>query len=85
MSPLETAGIFVGIPLLVILLFASVTVTKKSPHPATYNMNDGWTHDPILWAAVDEKIGAGHGGHGNSHDSHGASSDVIGGSASGKW
>ncbi|NGX07427.1 hypothetical protein UI24_08375 [Mycobacteroides franklinii] len=56
------------------------TMRKKGPHPATYNMNDGWTHTPILWAAVDENIGDSH-GHGHGH----AGFEAIGGSASGKW
>lgn len=56
------------------------TMRKKGPHPATYNMNDGWTHAPILWAAVDENIGDSH-GHGHSH----AGVEAIGGSANGKW
>lgn len=84
MSALETAGIFAGIPLLVILFFASVTLPRKSPHPATYNMNDGWTHGPILWAAVDETLG-GHGGHGHGNGHGHVGADLIGGSSSGKW
>ncbi|OHT87117.1 hypothetical protein BKG68_12120 [Mycobacteroides saopaulense] len=59
------------------------TMRKKGPHPATYNMNDGWTHAPILWAAVHENIGDAH-GHGHGHGGH-AGAEAIGGSARGKW
>ncbi|SHS76795.1 Uncharacterised protein [Mycobacteroides abscessus subsp. abscessus] len=80
---------YIGMPVWVALitpvafvLIGLWTMRKKGPHPATYNMNDGWTHGPILWAAVDENIGDAHGhGHGHGH----AGAEAIGGSASGKW
>ncbi|TDH19469.1 hypothetical protein [Mycobacteroides franklinii] len=78
---------YIGMPVWVALiapvflvLVGLWTMRKKGPHPATYNMNDGWTHAPILWAAVDENIGDSH-GHGHGH----AGVEAIGGSASGKW
>ena len=46
---------------------------NKGPHPATYNMSQPWTHEPILWAA-DEPAS-----HGHAHPL------TIGGGASGKW
>ena len=80
---------YIGMPVWVALItpvfFVLVglwTMRKKGPHPATFNMNDGWTHAPILWAAVDENIGDAHGhGHGHGH----AGTEAIGGSASGTW
>jgi len=45
-----------------------------------YKLSDKWTRDPILWSATDEVTP--HGGHG---DSHASTTDLIGGSASGKW
>lgn len=76
MSIALTHSLLGGVPLLVFLLLAAVTLTKKSPHPPTYNLSEKWTHDPILWAS-DEPADHGHGGHGT-HVS-------VGGSASGKW
>ena len=76
MSIALTHSLLGGIPLLVFLLFAVVFLTRKGPHPATYELSEKWTHDPILWAA-DEPADHGHGGHGDHV--------TVGGSASGKW
>ncbi len=68
-----------GIPLLVVAILAALILPRKGNHPATYQLSEPWTHEPILWAAVDEVVpGGGHHGHG---------SDVVnvGGGASGKW
>lgn len=67
-----------GVPLLVAAVFALLTLTKKGPHPASYKLGEPWTYGPILWAATDEKVGAGHGhGHGHGYE--------VGGGASGRW
>ena len=65
-----------GIPLVILLILAALIYRHKGPHPATYELSDEWTHEPILWAA-DEPADHGHGGH----DSH----VTVGGGASGKW
>jgi hypothetical protein len=62
--------------LLLTAILAALIWRSKNPHPATYNLTDEWTHEPILWAS-DEPADHGHGGH-NSHL-------TIGGGASGKW
>jgi len=67
---------FVLVPLALTLLLALFIFTKKGPHPATYDMSEKWTHDPILWAAA-EPADHGHGGHG--------AHLTVGGGASGKW
>lgn len=67
---------FVVIPLALAGLLSLFIFTKKGPHPATFDMSEKWTHEPILWAA-DEPADHGHGGHG--------SHLTIGGGASGKW
>ena len=77
MNVLEIHGLFVGIPLALIVILALLIWSVKSPHPATYKMSEPWTHEPILWAAVDEKIGDPHG--------HGSHDFAIGGGASGRW
>lgn len=77
MSVLEIHALFVGIPLLLIIILASLIWSHKGPHPATYKMSEPWTHEPILWAAVDEQVGDPHG--------HGSDELTVGGGTSGKW
>lgn len=80
MTILEIHLLFIGVPLLLVAVLAGLIwsgKSGKSPHPASYKMSEKWTHEPILWAAVDEKIGDLHG--------HGSKVLTIGGGASGKW
>ena len=71
--------LFVGVPLAVLAILAALIFSRKGKHPATYTLSEPWTHEPILWAAVDEVIpGGGHHGHGSDEVS-------VGGGASGKW
>ena len=74
---MEIHSLFLGIPLLLVILLVALIWSHKGPHPATYKMSEPWTHPPILWAATDEVVGQGHG--------HGASEFSVGGGASGKW
>jgi hypothetical protein len=74
---LEVHVLFVGVPLLLVLVLVALIWSHKGPHPATYKMSEQWTHPPILWAAVDEVIGDPQG-----HDS---GEFTVGGGASGKW
>lgn len=67
---------FVLVPLALAGVLSLFIWRQKNPHPATYDMSEKWTHDPILWAA-EEPADHGHGGHG--------SHLTIGGGASGKW
>jgi hypothetical protein len=69
--------VFVGIPLLLVVVLAALIFRHKGPHPASYKMSDEWTYGPILWAATGEVIGDAHG--------HGAHELTVGGGASGKW
>jgi uncharacterized membrane protein YgcG len=75
---------FVGIPLLLVLVLVGLIWSRKGPHPATYTLSEPWRHPPILWAATDEDVGNGHGGHSGA-SSHGAAEFSVGGGASGKW
>ncbi|EOM76463.1 hypothetical protein DW322_16915 [Rhodococcus rhodnii] len=85
MSILETVLIFVGIPLLITLVIAvlSMSLGKKTVGavPKPYRLDTPWTHGPVLWSAVDETVTRHHGGH------HAVESgaELIGGSSSGKW
>jgi hypothetical protein len=76
-SVLEVHGLFVGVPLLIVLILVALIWSGKNRHPATYKMSEPWTHEPILWAAVDEHVGDAHG--------HGSKELTVGGGASGKW
>jgi hypothetical protein len=75
---MEIHALFLGVPLLLVVLLSAMIWSRKGPHPATYKLPEPWTHAPILWAATDEAVG--HGGHG-----HGASEFSVGGGASGNW
>ncbi|MDT5011819.1 MAG: hypothetical protein QOH57_3436 [Mycobacterium sp.] len=72
-------ALFVGIPLAIVVVLAAMIWSRKGPHAPTYKMSEQWTHEPILWAAVGEPVGAPH-GHG-----HGSDELKVGGGASGKW
>ncbi|BBX57759.1 hypothetical protein NJB1907f44_11270 [Mycobacterium marinum] len=71
---------FVGIPLFLVVVLGAIFLTRKGPHPATYELSEKWTHSPILWAATDEAVGDAHG-----HGGHGSSEFSVGGGASGTW
>ncbi|MBV8930331.1 MAG: hypothetical protein JO152_14510 [Mycobacteriaceae bacterium] len=77
MNIAEVHLLFVGVPLLLVAVLAALIWSHKGPHPATYKMSEQWTHEPILWAAVDESVGDAHG--------HGSDEFSVGGGASGKW
>lgn len=77
MNVVEVHALLMGVPLLVVLVLAALIWSHKGPHPATYKMSDPWTSEPIVWAAVDEKIGDPH--------HHGSDEFAVGGGASGKW
>jgi hypothetical protein len=74
---LQVHALFVGVPLLLVLVLVGLIWSHKGPHPATYKLDEQWTHPPILWAAVDEAIGDPHG--------HGSGEFTVGGGASGRW
>jgi hypothetical protein len=54
---MEIHALFLGIPLLLVILLVAMIWSRKGPHPATYKMSESWTHPPILWAATDEVVG----------------------------
>lgn len=85
MSILETLLIFGGIPLAIYLILAFLS-TRGKPYAGTapkhYDLRGQWTHEPVLWSAVDEVTTHAHHGH---RELTAAPRDMIGGSASGKW
>lgn len=66
------------IPLGFTALLALAIYARKGNHPATYQLSERWTYGPILWAATDESVPGGHGGHGDAAHN-------VGGGASGRW
>ncbi|WP_443627147.1 aa3-type cytochrome oxidase subunit CtaJ [Candidatus Mycolicibacterium alkanivorans] len=71
--------LFVGVSLAVVAVLVALMLSRKGNHPATYKLSEPWTHEPILWAAIDEVVPGG-GPHG-----HGSDVVSVGGGASGKW
>jgi hypothetical protein len=71
-------GLFVGIPLLLVVLLSLMIFPGRGKHPKTYKLSEKWTHAPILWASDEVVPGGGHHGHG-AHEVN------VGGGASGKW
>jgi hypothetical protein len=76
-SAATSYAIVILVPLGLTAVLAALIWRRQGPHPATYQISEKWTHEPILWAS-DEPADHGHGGHG-SHPL------TIGGGASGKW
>jgi hypothetical protein len=70
-------ALFVGIPLVLVLVLVALIWSRKGPHAPTYKLSEEWTHEPILWAALGERVGDLHG--------HGSDELKVGGGASGKW
>lgn len=77
MNILEAHLLLLGPALLLTAGLAALIWRGKGPHPATYELSEKWTHEPILWAS-EEPADHGHGGHG-------AQAFTVGGGASGKW
>lgn len=67
-----------GLPvLLVIALIALIYSRGRKSRPA-YRLSEPFTHEPILWAAVDEAVPSAVAGHGTA-------ALTVGGGASGHW
>jgi hypothetical protein len=85
-SILETVLIFGVIPAAIYAVIAVLSVLGKKyagTAPVHYDLRSQWTHEPVLWSAVDEVTTHAH------HSGHAAiaaaPADLIGGTASGKW
>ncbi|KKW64522.1 hypothetical protein ABQF17_24805 [Mycolicibacterium elephantis] len=76
MSSTLSHALVILVPLGLTAVLAALIWRGKGPHPATYQMSEKWTHEPILWAS-DEPAEHGHG--------HAAHPFTVGGGASGKW
>ena len=76
-----STGLLHGLPVIVVIALIVLIYRRGANNRATYTLPQPWTHDPILWSAVDEPIPAG----GHDHHSHGGSKLTVGGGASGRW
>ena len=64
-----------GLPVLLVIGLIALVYSRGRKRPA-YHLSQPFTHEPILWSAVDEAVpGDGHGGHALN----------VGGGASGRW
>jgi hypothetical protein len=83
-SILETVLVFVGIPVVVTAVIAGLSYLgkpyagKRLPH---YQLGEEWTHQPVLWTAVDEVTLPAHAA---AHHAD-APAELIGGRAHGAW
>jgi hypothetical protein len=85
-SILETVLIFGVIPAAIYAVIAALSVLGKKyagTAPVHYDLRSRWTHEPVLWSAVDEVTTHAH--HSGHAAIEAAPADLIGGTASGKW
>lgn len=67
-----------GLPVLLVIALIALIYSRGRKNRPTYRLSQPFTHEPILWAAVDEAVpGVGHG--------HDGSALNVGGGASGRW
>jgi hypothetical protein len=65
-----------GLPVLLVIALIALIYSRALRSRPTYQLSQPFTHEPILWSAVDEAVpGDGHSGHAQS----------VGGGASGRW
>jgi hypothetical protein len=74
-SVAETLLVYVGIPLLVVLLIASLTFLPGGRKRPRWKSGQPWAHDPVWFEPHPEATALPSGGHG---DAHGNGSAAIG-------
>lgn len=67
-----------GLPVLLVIALIALIYSRGRRNQPTYKLSQPFTHEPILWAAVNESVPS----HG---DGHGVSALNVGGGASGHW
>jgi hypothetical protein len=67
-----------GLPVLLVIALIALIYSRGRKNRPTYQLSQPFTHEPILWSAVDEAIPGGSDGHGGSDLS-------VGGGVSGRW
>lgn len=66
-----------GLPVALVVLVIALIYSRAGSRMAPYKLSQPWTHEPILWSAVEESLPAEH--------PHGGSAFSVGGGASGRW
>ncbi len=66
-----------GLLVLLVTALIALIYSRGRKNRPTYQLSQPFTHEPILWAAVDEAIPSSGDGHGGTVD--------FGGGASGRW
>ncbi len=74
-----------GLPVIAVIAVIALIYRRTGKRPEPYRLSQPWTHEPILWAAVDEPIPAPHGGHHSLQHGTAESTFSVGGGASGRW
>ena len=65
-----------GLPVLIVIALIVLVYRRSGNQRPVYRLSQPWTHEPILWAAVDEPLPVDH---------HGSTGPTFGGGASGRW
>jgi hypothetical protein len=67
-----------GLPVLLVIALVVLLYARGRNNRPTYRLSQPFTHEPILWSAVDEAIPS-------LADGHGSQTLNVGGGASGHW
>lgn len=95
MSIVETALIFVGIPVVVVLVVAGLVYGAAAARTPRYRPGGPWQYEPVWYLPHTEHSGPAPSAHAAGHDSAGARQAITGrvvaepavasGGASGEW
>lgn len=72
-----------GLPVLLVIALIALIYSRGRKDRPSYRLSEPFTHEPILWAAVDEAIPSEGHGHGPANVS--VANVNVGGGASGHW
>ena len=75
--PVSNALLY-GTPVLLVIALIAFLYSRGRKHRPTYRLSQPFTHEPILWSAVDEAVPS-------PGDGHGGPALNVGGGASGHW
>mgnify|MGYP006925927947 CR=1 FL=1 len=72
------SALLYGLPVLLVIALIVLVYSRGRKNQPGYHLSQPFTHEPILWAAVDEAIPG-------LADGHGSHTLNVGGGASGRW
>ena len=73
-----SAALLHGLPVLLVIALIALIYSRGRRNRPSYELSQPFTHEPILWAAVDETVPGVADGHGDSRL-------TVGGGTSGHW